>query len=272
MMSVASIKAAIPRRYRQAYRDGLLRIAAVTNAGSGVACPCCGREFRKFARFYGANDQCPGCGSLMRHRAVLLYLRDVLKVKSTAEAILHVAPEPAMSRWLSSRPAAEYVSVDLESPLADVHADLTDLPFGDDSFDLIVCSHVLEHIPEDRRAIAELHRVLQPGGTAIVQVPIHPIETTIEDVSVTSPAERQRVFGQWDHVRVCGRDYWERLRAAGFELEIEDYVERLDADTRRAFGLRTGEPFYVCGNAGTEPAVGERAETTGQASTSALGR
>ncbi|MEX2422179.1 MAG: methyltransferase domain-containing protein [Actinomycetota bacterium] len=245
MTSIAAVKAAIPRRYRQAGRLAFLRLAAVANAGLGVECPCCARHFRKFARFYGLNDQCPGCGSLMRHRAILLYLRDVKAVGSSSRSILHVAPEPALGRWLSSIESAEYVSVDLDSPLADVHADITQLPFAADSFDLIVCAHVLEHVQEDRRAIGELFRVLRPSGTAIVQVPIHPVAATVEDVSVSAPGERQRVFGQWDHVRICGPEYGNRLEAAGFEVELVDYVERLDPETRRVFGLRPGEPFHV---------------------------
>ena len=250
MASIAAVKAAVPRRYRLAIRHAFLRVAAVVNAGSNVECPCCGRRFRKFARFYGLNDQCPGCSSLMRHRAILLYLRDALGVRATGLSILHVAPEPALGTWLSSIESAEYVSVDLESPLALVHADLEQLPFESESFDLIVCAHVLEHVQRDRAAIAELFRVLRPAGTALVQVPIHPVPTTVEDISVTAPAERQQVFGQWDHVRVCGADYGERLEAAGFDVASIDYVDRLDADTRRVFGLRTGEPFFLCTKAG----------------------
>ena len=102
----------------------------------------------------------------------------------------------------------------------------------------------------DRAAIAELFRVLRPAGTALVQVPIHPVPTTVEDISVTAPAERQQVFGQWDHVRVCGADYGESLEAAGFDVASIDYVDRLDEDTRRVFGLRTGEPFFLCAKAG----------------------
>lgn len=250
MASVAALKAALPRRYRLAGRLAFLRFAAVANAGSGVECPCCGRHFRKFARFYGLNDQCPGCGSLMRHRAILLYLRDVMGLDSSGGSILHVAPEPALGRWLSSIESAVYVSVDLDSPLADIHADITQLPFDADSFDLIVCTHVLEHVQEDRRAIDELFRALRPGGTAVIQVPIHPVPETIEDLSVKAPGERQRVFGQWDHVRICGPEYGNRLEAAGFEVELEDYVERLDPVTQRLFGLRPGEAFHVCTKGG----------------------
>jgi SAM-dependent methyltransferase len=242
----ATIRAALPRRYRQAGRHAFLRLSAITNAGSRVSCPCCGRRFRKFARFYGLNDQCPGCGSLMRHRALELYLRDVLHLEGRAASILHVAPEPALGAWLSSLEQTDYVSVDLDSPLADVHADITALPFPDESFDLILCAHVLEHVPDDRRAIAELLRVLRRGGTAIVQVPIHSVDATVEDVTVTAPGERERVFGQWDHVRVCGRDYGERIEAAGFAVLLADPVERFDEATRAAFALRTGEPFYLC--------------------------
>lgn len=200
---------------------------------------------RRFARFHGIEDQCPRCGSLMRHRGLLLYLRDVLRVESAGGDVLHCAPEPALQVWLAGLPTVTYVSVDLDSPRATVHADITDLPFDDASFDLVLCSHVLEHVPDDRAAIGELFRVVRPGGVALIQVPPGPVEETYEDPAVTDPVERERRFGQYDHVRLCGPDYGLRIKAAGFEVVAEDYVERLDPETRAKFGLRAGEPFYV---------------------------
>jgi succinoglycan biosynthesis protein ExoA len=245
MPSLAGLKAAIPPRYKQAARRSFLRLASITNAGSRVTCPCCGRSFRKFARFHGAHEQCPGCGSLMRHRAIALYLRDVLELRSTGGDVLLVAPG-ALQPWLRAIESVRMISVDLDSPLADVQADVTDLPFADESFDLVVCLHVLEHVPDDRKAIAEFLRVLRPGGTAVLQVPPDPVEKTIEDLSVTSPAERQRLFDQYDHVRLCGPDYGLRMEEAGFEVTSEDHVEQLGEAERVNYGLRPGEPFYVC--------------------------
>lgn len=246
MQFAATLKAALPARYKQAGRRAFLRVASVTNVGSAVSCPCCERSFRKFARFHGENDQCPSCGALMRHRALLLYLRDFLGLPETEGRLLEVAPEIAFQRWLRSLRSVDYVSLDLESPLADIRADITDLPFEDDSFDLILCLHVLEHVPDDSRAIAELYRVLRPGGKAVIQVPIWPIPETFEDPTATTPAKRERIFGQYDHVRICGPDYHLRIEAEGFDVSWEDYVERLPASTRARHGLRPGEPFYVC--------------------------
>lgn len=245
MLRTAALKAALPKRYKQAARRAYLHASAVVNAGSTVVCPCCGRTFRKFAHFFGRPDQCPQCGSLMRHRAVFLFLRDALAVPKGA-AILDVGPAPALTTWLASLEGVDYLPVDLDSPQATLHADVTDLPIGDDSFDVILCLHVLEHVPDDRKAMSELIRVLRPGGKAVIQVPVKPIPETIEDATVTTPVARERRFGQYDHVRICGLDYGLRLEAAGFDVTEEDYVEHLDAASRIRFGLRTGEPFYLC--------------------------
>jgi SAM-dependent methyltransferase len=246
-MSVAAIKTAVPHRYRQAGRRAFLRMAALTNAGTTVECPCCERRFRKFARFYGDHVQCPGCGSLMRHRALQLLLREELRLEGTVRDFLHVAPNSfGMRRVMEALPLGSYVAVDLDSPLADVHADITDLPFPDESFDLVVCLHVLEHVPDDRAAIREFFRVLRPGGRAMLQVPPSPLAETFEDASVQTPDDRERAFGQFDHVRICGSDYGERMEEAGFEVTREDYVERVPEPLRKRYGLYTGEPFYRC--------------------------
>jgi glycosyltransferase involved in cell wall biosynthesis/SAM-dependent methyltransferase len=244
-VSKAYLKSKLPARVRHALRRAWLRLASVLNRGSRVECPCCGRRLRKFARFYGEAEQCPSCGSLMRHRALLLYLRDVLRLGSKPVRFLHVAPNKGLMRWLRALPGLEYVSADLNSPLAMVHADVTDLPFGDAEFDMLVCAHVLEHVPDDRRAIGEFFRVLRPGGTAILQVPPDDVEATFEDFSITDPRERERVFDQYDHVRLCGPDYIERIAGVGFEAARVDHVESLGPAVRAEHGLRVGEPFYL---------------------------
>jgi SAM-dependent methyltransferase len=246
VLSVPAVKAAVPSRYKYAGRRAFLRVAAVANAGSRVSCPCCGRHFRKFARFHGEHDQCPACGSLMRHRALLLFLRDVLRVQVGSAEVLHVGPGPSLRRWLKTLPGVSYLSTDLDPSVADVRADVTALPFDDRSFDLVLCIHVLEHVPDDRAAIRELFRVLRPGGTAVLQLPPSHLEETSEDPAITDPAEREEYFGQFDHVRLCGRDYGDRLEEAGFDVAFVDYVERLDDAIRDEYGLRVGEPFYVC--------------------------
>jgi SAM-dependent methyltransferase len=181
----------------------------------------------------------------MRHRALLSYLRSE-GLPTSGSHVLHVAPEPALQQWFMSLDAIQYTSMDLDSPLAEVQADITALPFSEETFDLMLCSHVLEHVPDDRAAMRELRRVVRPGGRVIVQVPPSDLPETFEDPSVTSPAERERLFGQYDHVRICGADYGQRLEESGFDVESVDYVARLDPATRQRHGLWTGEPFYVC--------------------------
>lgn len=246
VLTVPAVKAALPPRLKAFARRAFLRLSALTNVGSGVVCPCCGRSYRKFARFHGLNDQCPRCGSLMRQRAIALYLRDVLQVPETGGQVLHIGPAKALRDWLTSFPSVRYVSTDLDPHVADIEADVTDLPFRDESFDLIICLHVLEHVSDDKRAIHELHRVLRPGGKAVVQVPPSPFEQTLEDERITDPAERERVFGQFDHVRLAGADYIERLAKPGFAVSREDHAATLDLQERNLYAVHAGEPFYVC--------------------------
>jgi SAM-dependent methyltransferase len=246
VVSLAGLKAAVPPRYKQAARRAFLRAAAITSNGSDVCCPCCGRESSHFVRFHGEPDQCPGCGSLMRHRALLMLLRDHYRLPERTGRVLHVGPGAAVANWIGGLEGLDYVTADLDSPIARVQLDATAMPFEDESFDFAICVHVLEHIPDDRKALAEFFRVLRPGSPAVFQVPPSDLETTREDPAVTDPQERERLFGQYDHVRLCGADYPERIADAGFEVGREDYVEQLDEATRARHGLRTGEPFDLC--------------------------
>ena len=188
------------------------------------------------------DAQCPRCGALERHRLLWLYLERATGLARGGLTVLHVAPEPVLSERLASIPGLRVVTIDLESPLARVRADLTRLPFRDRVFDVALCLHVLEHVLDDRAAMRELLRVLAPGGFGILQSPFDPArERTFEDASVTTPAERERVFGQRDHVRIYGRDYTARLREAGFEVEEIDYGRSLRPDEIRRFGLDAAE-------------------------------
>jgi SAM-dependent methyltransferase len=181
----------------------------------------------------------------MRQRALLLLLRDRLGLPERGKRVIHIGPSRTVARWFEDQ-EVDYVSVDLDSPFVAVQADARDLPFEDESFDVALCIHVLEHIPDDRQALKEMHRVLRPGGRAVLQVPPSDLTETREDPSITDPLERERRFGQYDHVRLCGADYPSRIAEAGFEVERIDYVETLDEDVRERYGLRTGEPFDLC--------------------------
>jgi Methyltransferase domain len=216
--------------------------------GHGVVCPCCGGSFRRFMSFASRpNARCPKCWSLERHRVLWLYLTEDSDLLEGSPAILHFAPEFALRRALRSMVSGPYVTADLEaSSLADISADITDIPVADGSFDLVLCNHVLEHVPDDATAIAELFRVLRPGGTAVMQYPVdNARELTFEDASITSPAARRRAFGQWDHVRLYGRDHVRRLAGAGFEVTRVDRASHMPAEENRRRGL-VSEPIYVC--------------------------
>lgn len=136
----------------------------------------------------------------------------------------------------------DYVTTDLNSPLADVKADICDLPFKDNEFDIIFCNHVLEHIPNDTKAMQELYRIMKPGGYGIFQIPQDLSRPhTFEDDSITDRRERAKIFGQYDHVRIYGRDYFNKLRSIGFKVEEVDYTTTLSEDDVMRFCLAPGE-------------------------------
>jgi SAM-dependent methyltransferase len=162
-----------------------------------------------------------------------------MDVFTRPQRVLHVAPEPAIGRHIGAVSGGGYVTLDLAVAGVDVRGDVTCLPFPTTAFDTIICTHVLEHVPDDVAAMSELRRVLAPGGKAVLQVPFDPTRSeTFEDFSATTPETRLRLFGQDDHVRIYATDYTDRLRGAGFTVTIDNYVLSLDADTKQRFGLR----------------------------------
>jgi SAM-dependent methyltransferase len=210
-------------------------------------CPVCEQQveqFRPFGSPKRPNAQCPSCGSLERHRLAWCFFKARTNLfDGTPKSVLHVAPEKLMSKFVRAIPGLGYISADLESPQAMVKMDLTDIQFGDATFDVILCSHVLEHIPDDRTAMAQLYRVLKPRGWAVVQVPIYGA-TTYEDDAVTDPVERAHVFGQKDHVRKYGRDIKDRLAAVNFNVEHVRFARELSAEARAQYALKDQDIFY----------------------------
>ncbi len=190
---------------------------------------------------------CPRCYSLPRHRLAWLYFGRRTNLFTDPLDVLHVAPEYTLANRLRALANLNYLSIDLNSPRAMRAMDLTALELDDASFDVILCSHVLEHIPDDRRAMRELHRVLRPGGWAILQVPIDPERAvTYEDASITDPESRLEHFGQEDHVRVYGSDYTDRLREAGFTVDEVDFAATLDPAECRRMDVRATETIFRC--------------------------
>ena len=217
--------AAAPRRAVQEARDRV-----VYDHGSQVLCPWCGGRFRRFRPFgvqRRPNANCGTCGSRERHRLLWLYLHERTDLYEAPLRVLHFAPEREIQRQLRALPLLDYVSADLFDPSAMSREDITALSFDDSSFDAVLCSHVLEEVPDDRRAMSELYRVLRPGGWALIQSWVAPGRgTTVEDLDLSSPAERQRAFGWQHNVRAYGEDLADRLSQTGFETTADPTRER----------------------------------------------
>ena len=225
--------------------------ATGNDLSAGVICPCCNSRFPRFLPHgHGEkprpNAECPGCGALERHRMTALYLKRRTDLFRDRLSLLDIAPHRSLLRLFSGLNNVDYVSADLQSPLAMVKTDICKMPFPSGCFDAVMCMHVLEHVLDDRQGMAELFRVMKPGGWAIIQVPIesHRAET-FEDPSVTRPEDRERVFHQHDHVRICGRDYKDRLAAAGFAVEIVPYAAELTDELIVKYGLKTNADRYI---------------------------
>ena len=222
-----------------------------TLRGNKYQDPIDGKSFRKFLP-YGYENQrenvlSPSTLSLERHRLLWLYLQRETGFFSDRLKVLHFAPEQAFYSRFRKLKNLDYTTTDLNSPLADVKADICNLPFENNSYDFILCNHVLEHIPNDTKAMQELYRVLKPGGTAILQIPQDlSREKTFEDNTITSRQERARIFGQYDHVRVYGRDYFDKLREIGFKVEEVAYSATLTAEEIDRYRIANGEIIPVC--------------------------
>lgn len=226
-------------------------ILALGLKGERYEDPIDGKTFRKFLPYgYGKqreNVLSPSTLSLERHRLLWLYLIQETDFFSAKSKVLHFAPEQAFYKRFRNMENLDYTTTDLNSPLADVKADICDLPFDDNTYDIIFCNHVLEHIPNDEKAMLELYRVLKPGGMAILQIPQDLSRaTTFEDNSITDPKKRAEIFGQYDHVRVYGRDYFDKLRSIGFKVEEVDYTNQLTPEKTDRYRLAPGEILPVC--------------------------
>lgn len=241
----------IPRPYLIKMSYWVRPFLALYLRGKKYEDPIDGKTFRKFLPYgYGsprANVLSPSTLSLERHRLLWLYLTRETDFFSKPLKVLHVAPEQAFYKRFKKQKNLTYITTDLYSPLADVKADLCALPFEDDSFDVIFCNHVLEHIPDDAQAMRELYRVMKKGGWGIFQVPQDINRAhTFEDDTITDPAERTRIFGQYDHVRVYGLDYFDRLRQVGFEVEEITYSTHFTAEEIERYRIVPQEILPLC--------------------------
>jgi len=212
-------------------------------------CPICESRVRRFLPFGNpsrANAKCPMCGSLERHRLDWIFFKKHTNLfDGSKKRMLHVAPEEFLAARFRRIDNLNYLSADLSSPRAMVQMDITNINYPDNSFSVVYCSHVLEHIQDDRKAIAELYRVLCQDGWATLQVPIT-AERTYEDPAITEPEERRKHFGQWDHVRRCGPDYVERMRSAGFVAEVLRATDLVTETDCAKMGFQSDRLIFFC--------------------------
>ncbi|MEQ8905884.1 class I SAM-dependent methyltransferase [Ekhidna sp.] len=239
----------IPRKYLQLFSHVALRIVAVFYRGNKVECPVCESRFRKFlpyGRKSRSNALCPKCLALERHRLIWLYLKRKTDFFTKKARMLHVAPEMCFMSRFDALENLEYITGDIESPLAKVKMDIHTIPFEDNSIDIIFCNHVLEHVDDDKKALSEIRRVLKPNGWAILQVPFfYPLpKTTYEDRTIIDPKEREKAFGQDDHVRMYGEDYGTRLASSGFRVVEERLIEELSPEEKTRYALPDKEVIY----------------------------
>ena len=248
-----SILNTIPRPWLIKVSYWVRPIIAFSLKGDRFTDPIDGKSFRKFLPYgYGKqrdNALSPSTLSLERHRLMWLFLRDETTFFSSEKKLqtLHIAPEQCFLDIFRKQQNLAYTTSDLESPIADVKADICDLPFEDNSFDVVFCNHVLEHITDDTKAMQELFRVLKKGGFGVFQIPQDLArETTFEDNSITDRKERSKIFGQYDHVRVYGRDYFNKLRSIGFIVDEIDYTQKIAPEKLERFCLMKNEILPVC--------------------------
>ena len=254
--SIRLVLNAVPRPILQRVAGWAVPVLGLFYAGKGRKCPICGGEKRKFLPYgYGKVREdalCPKCLSLERHRLLWHYLmnnnseRERIKNLPT---ILHIAPEVCLMRefkriYLSA--PQNYITADLESPLADMHFDVQQIPMADSSVDIIICNHLLEHVESDHKALKEMYRIMHSGGMGVMLAPIdYTLETTFEDDTITDPKQRAEVFGQYDPRRIYGKDYLERLRAAGFEAFEIDYAAEFSDSDRTKFSFGSDKLYIV---------------------------
>jgi SAM-dependent methyltransferase len=255
-----TIKKLIPRRYQQPLKRAFLRIIWY---GRKYKCNVCSSSIRKWKplgydfqviqkyRIAGSGKRdalCPVCGSSDRVRLLLYFLQRKTELFNQPLKVLHIAPEPSLEYIIEKVDTIDYLTADLNPENVMMQLDITSAPFPDATFDAIICNHVLEHIPDDARAMKELFRVLKPKGWAVLQVPISlNLDKTFEDFSITDAKGREEAFGQKDHVRIYGRDYTDRLQKAGFFVMEYHWKDDLSlAGSGRTLRLNNEEAIFFC--------------------------
>ena len=243
----------LPRPLMQCLAGWMVPLYGLLLRGKGKECPICNTHFRKMLP-YGYvtprdNALCPSCLSLERHRLLWLWLKRETKLFEELPTLLHIAPEQCLMkhfREVYHNDSKRYVTADLESPLAELHFDVEQIPLKDNTFDVVICNHLLEHVSNDRRALGELWRILKPGGWGVVLSPIdYNRKETFEDDSITDEKERTRLFGQYDHRRVYGCDYTKRLEEAGFLAQEIDYAQTFSKEEQMRYSFSNDRLYII---------------------------
>ncbi len=240
----------VPRKYLQLFTGIGLQVLGVFYKGNKVKCPICDHTYKKFLPYGRINARenalCPNCLSLERHRLIWLFLKEKTNFFSEKLNVLHFAPEPCFIGRFEKQHGDKYITADIESPLAKVKMDIHQIPFEENHFDVVLCNHVLEHVKDDIQAMREIHRVLKPGGWAILQVPFFsPVpDKTFEDNSISDKREREKIFGQDDHVRKYGKDYVQRIAQSELRPSEETFSASFSSEESYHFGVSRAEVIY----------------------------
>ncbi len=248
---IAIVTRIIPRPFLHKVSHFFLKVIAVFYYGNKFEDPINGKTYRKLLP-YGRmqsrrNALAPDSMSLERHRLLWLYLKEKTDIFTGNKKFLHIAPEYCFIRIFKTHKNIDYTTGDLLSPWADVKLDVHDIPFEDNTFDVIMCNHVLEHVADDKKAMKEFYRIMKPGGWGIFQVPInYESEVTLEDPAITSKKDRERYYWQADHVRLYGLDYGKKLADAGFTVTEDDFVKQIDTKLVERYALPKDEIIYYC--------------------------
>lgn len=233
------------------YLETLLKEIHQKTVNENKICPICSSELQVFLPVghpIRENALCPICGSFERDRASYLFLKEETDVFNKNVKILHFAPEKTLAKLFKEMDNIDYLPVDINPEMENVveKMDIQDIKYPDDSFDIIYCSHVLEHVPDDHKAMTELYRVIKPGGFAIIIVPINPqLQQTLEDPSYNTPELRLKYYGQSDHLRYYGNDFPNKLQSVGFTVS-DTFLETKDENYLKKYGLKVYHYMFIC--------------------------
>lgn len=246
------IKKFIPNTFYSDLVKLYFSLKGILYSGKNIECPCCKRKFRNFTKS-GKHGACPGCGASSRHRNLYYFLEYNKNILNTTDQrIIHFAPENGSIFFFSKlNDSCDYVTADLNSPRAKLKIDITQIPFENNSFDIVLSVHVLEHVTDEKKAMQELFRILKPGGYSVHQVPIdYDRENTYEDKNINTNELREKIYGHPDHKRIYGRDYIDKLRQAGFTVDPMTYIKQLPENIVKKYGLNPSEVTYLCTKSG----------------------